>query len=114
MLLEVPEGVGFVVCEGEGQVVVPLGVYPAEVEVVVVVVDLGRHPRRHDEEAVGGEHQDLVVCLVTLQLQLDGDFEQDLGVLPQNQPDRFVDVTSHAPSGRHDSSKQFFRMSRCQ
>ena len=89
--------------------VVPLGVNTPKVQVVVVVVNLGRHPGRHDEETVGGEHQDLVVRLVALELQLDRDLEQDLGVFAQDQADRLVNVTGHAASGRHGGHNTKYR-----
>ena len=54
-----------------------------DVEVVDMVVDLGWDLGGHDEEAVGGEHEDSILRFVAALLQLHRRLQQDLKGLDQ-------------------------------
>ena len=75
------------VVDPEHDLIVLLALDALDVQVVVVLVYLGGYLGSHDEESVGSQDQDPVVCLVSPLLQLHRGLQQDLDVLPQRLPD---------------------------
>jgi len=69
-----------------------------------MVVDLGGHLGRHDEDTVRREDQNAVLRLVaTLDLQLGRRLQQDFDVLAQQEANALVNVARHAATG-HDGA----------